>query len=60
MENKKKQDLQTRYATILREIQGWDVEAAHNRADKVLCELLTELGFNDVVIAFEEIPKWYA
>lgn len=37
-----------------------DTEAAHWLADKVLCNLLNELGFEDVVNAWEKIDRWYA
>ena len=32
----------------------------HIEADKILCELLDELGYHDFVEAFEKVPKWYA
>lgn len=37
-----------------------DVEAAHADADTVLANLLTSLGYEDVVRAWDEVPKWYA
>jgi hypothetical protein len=37
-----------------------DIEAAHGNADGILCELLTELGYADVVEAWNKVPKWYA
>lgn len=37
-----------------------DPEINHRNADNVLCELLTELGFDDVVYEFKRIDKWYA
>lgn len=37
-----------------------DVEAAHNQADKILCDLLNSLGYDDVVKEFENLEKWYA
>lgn len=45
----------------LREEAGsGDVESAHASADRILCELLIELGYGNVVEAWEEVPKWYA
>ena len=38
----------------------YDEEDAHIEADAVLCDLLKELGFEDVVELYEKIPKWYA
>jgi len=37
-----------------------DTEGAHARADEVLCDLLREMGFGDVVDAWDKIDKWYA
>lgn len=37
-----------------------DYEAAHIRADDILCILLTELGYGDVVDKYEYVGKWYA
>lgn len=37
-----------------------DPEGDHIRADKVMCEVLTSLGYGELVKAFETIKKWYA
>ena len=38
-----------------------DPEGAHGYADSILCTLLTSLGYEDVVEAYNAIqPKWYA
>ena len=37
-----------------------DTEANHADADKVLCDLLIELGYADVVLLYNRIDKWYA
>ena len=37
-----------------------DREVAHIDADDVLCQLLTSLGYKDVVTAYHNISKWYA
>jgi hypothetical protein len=37
-----------------------DREEAHHAADMVLCKLLTELGYADVVEEWHKIEKWYA
>ena len=42
------------------ELGKGDPEIAHVNADEVLCELLTSLGFSDVVEEFKKVPKWYA
>lgn len=37
-----------------------DAEAAHYQADKLMCELLTELGYSEGVKIFDDMSKWYA
>ena len=37
-----------------------DTEVAHAMADDVLCELLGELGYGDVVEEWAKVDKWYA
>lgn len=38
----------------------FDPEANHAEADDLLCDLLKELGYVDIVEAYEKIEKWYA
>ncbi len=37
-----------------------DTEIAHVNADDILCNLLSELGFEDVVTEYAKVRKWYA
>lgn len=37
-----------------------DNEADHITADRVLCDLLTSLGYEKTVAFFRELDKWYA
>lgn len=37
-----------------------DAEMAHANADDILCELLADLGYEDVVAEYEKVRKWYA
>lgn len=37
-----------------------DTECAHGAADDVLCDLLSDLGFKDVVEEYSKVDKWYA
>jgi len=37
-----------------------DTEDYHIAADKLLCELLIELGYKEVVDEFNKLGKWYA
>lgn len=42
------------------EQNNYDTEYAHSAADNILCDLLTELGYGDVVKEYNKIEKWYA
>ena len=44
----------------LKEASKLDTERAHYNADKILCELLNSLGYQDVVEVYNNIYKWYA
>lgn len=45
----------------LKEAQnGDDPECDHGAADQVLCDLLTALGYADVVEEYDKVHKWYA
>lgn len=37
-----------------------DNECAHSMADDLLCELLLELGYEEIVSVYEDLEKWYA
>lgn len=37
-----------------------DVEVAHLDADAVLCDVLTQLGYKELVDLYEKVKKWYA
>ena len=44
----------------LRRLQAHEDRAhAHVEADRVLTTLLVSLGYEDVVVAYEKIHKWY-
>ena len=50
-----------KYAEKIKELQKIDdIEYAHSKADKILCELLEELGLKDIVEEYKKIDKWYA
>lgn len=40
--------------------QNGDTEVAHSDADDALVELLTNLGLDEVVVAYQLVEKWYA
>lgn len=51
----------TKAVDLLKECgKSSDPEVAHLKADDVLTELLESLGYQDVVDAYEQVPKWYA
>lgn len=37
-----------------------DAEFAHGAADKILCNILNELGYVDIVESFNKVKKWYS
>jgi hypothetical protein len=37
---------------------GWE-EDDHLNADKILCDLLRRLGYEEVVDLWEQVEKWY-
>lgn len=58
-----KKDLNFKYVNLLKEIRNkevGDTERAHSAADDVLVALLVDLGFDEVVEAYNDMPKWYA
>lgn len=44
----------------LKEAQYLDSEGGHMEADKVLCDLLIQLGYSEVVELYNKIFKYYA
>jgi hypothetical protein len=45
---------------ILESIAINDMEDSHIEADWVLCDLLIELGFEEIVKIYKSKDKWYA
>jgi hypothetical protein len=37
-----------------------DIEYNHIEADEILCDLLKDLGYQDLVNKFRKLKKWYA
>ena len=37
-----------------------DIEADHEKADEILCDLLEDLGYQNLVNKFRALKKWYA
>ncbi len=45
--------------TIFHE-KGYDEEKAHSSADRLMCQLLRQLGYEEGVVVFEHAKKWYS
>jgi len=41
-------------------ISNHDYEIAHYDADNILCDLLKDLGYKEIVDLWNEVGKWYA
>ena len=47
--------------TRLKELQqSDDIESAHFQADCIICNLLEDLGYKNIVKEYDAIMKWYA
>lgn len=60
MEQDKKEQQVEQYKSRMMAIDDSDCEAAHEEADDILCEILNNLGYGEVVDAYNNIEKWYA
>lgn len=45
---------------VIQAMYANDPEVAHSHADEVLCDLLTLLGYADVVAEWRQMQRWYA
>jgi hypothetical protein len=57
---KANQDRLARYCAKMQACAEEDTESAHIKADDLLCDLLTELGYGELIARYEAIGKWYA
>ncbi len=48
------------YLERMKKADEQEEEIAHMDADTVLCDLLNELGFDELVAEYRKIKKWYA
>lgn len=53
-------ELNEKYLKRMIECNNYEAEYGHIDADNILCELLTELGYKDIVEVFEKLDKWYS
>ena len=57
------EDLHAKYLNALADadkVFEGDLEYLHGAYDRILCELLTELGYEDIVKVWDSTSKWYA
>lgn len=48
-------------AKLMKKIaKNTDTEGAHGEADDLLCEVLSNLGYEKLVAAYQSFGKWYA
>lgn len=53
-------NLETFYARKLQKLTSRDVELNHSKADALVLEFLTELGYTKLAKAYKNVEKWYA
>ena len=51
--------LEEKYVEEMCKWEGVDRELGHVKADALLCEFLTDLGYTELVDAYNKISKWY-
>lgn len=57
----KKDKLTKKYTKLMEaEIESYDIEVSHGYVDDLLCRLLRELGYVEVVEVYSKVDKWYA
>ena len=58
---KKKADIIKEAVEQMKEcVNNGDFEVAHLDADNILCDVLTQLGYKELVDLYEKVHKWYA
>ena len=53
----RKEELNNEYLSKLKQLKN---EGDHDEADWLLCQLLKELGFSEIVEVYLKLPKWYS
>jgi hypothetical protein len=53
------EEFKEKMAKITKEYE-LDEEVGHIKMDRLICEVLNELGYHEGIKIFEEFPKWYA
>ena len=53
-------ELQAKYVALMKEhVKNDDYDVSHKKADNLLCRLLQELGYSEVVEVYKKVGKWY-
>lgn len=53
--------MEEKYLQLLKDrCNSFDTEKNHLNANDILCDLLEELGYMDLVKEFRKIKKWYS
>lgn len=45
---------------FIKEKYKYDPEAAHSKADDLLCDILAEIGLEEIANEFDAVEKWYS
>ena len=53
------EEIEERYCNEMRKVDVEDIENGHVDADKILCDILLELGYKKLVECYKDVPKWY-
>lgn len=57
MNEKEVQDYINRLITLQK---NGDPEIGHAEADNILCEIIAQLGYTEIVKEYDKIEKWYS
>jgi hypothetical protein len=52
--------LNEKYLKEMKQYINYDTEIGHSKADSLLCELLEELGYVELVEIYRNVDKWYS
>ena len=52
--------LKEKYISLMKEqVENGAIDISHQEADVLLCRLLQELGYSEVVEVYKKVGKWY-
>lgn len=53
-------NLNEKYLKQMKECNNYGTEEGHSQADGLLCGLLEELGYTELVEIYQNLEKWYS